>query len=315
MLVSIYDLGISCAEYAADLSIQQLVSATLLVYVFGSKVKPLLKHGIMRVANKLLELGAGHMQSLLLSARSSLTAFSAAVVARLVAIALKQTVPSLAAEAQPVLSTSPSLAPVESNADTNALMMLSDFRMSKAVLMTTQELEVSDGLKAALMDNGASSNTSCSKSLDGAISGTFKAEDAGEIGLGSDGASLTSNGSYLFALKRFGYNGSELVVRRLKHTPNLPMAFVFSEATENKKHGYGIYWEPGQRRVLKSPSGQEIQLFHSDSDLGWLKVSVVTNEDTILSMLKVQKARGANLTVLNTKAITAKGGFAEGNLR
>ena len=36
-------------------------------------------------------------------------------------------------------------------------------------------------------------------------------------------------------------------------------------------------------------------------------MSVVTNEDTILSMLKVQKARGANLTVLNTKAITAKG--------
>ena len=155
--VRICDIGVSCAEYAADLSIHQLVSATLLVYVFGNKVKPLLKYGIMRVSNKLLELGAGHMQSLLLSARSSLTAFSAAVVAKLVAIALKQ----------PVLSTSPSLAPIESNADTNAdtnsLMVMSDFRMSKAVLMTTQELEVSDGLKAALMDNGANGQRRASR--------------------------------------------------------------------------------------------------------------------------------------------------------
>ena len=289
-----YDVGTSCAEYAADLSIQQLVTIALLVYVFGNKVKPLLKLGITRVLNMLLKLGAGQMQSLLLTARSSLTAISAAIVAKLVNIALKLAMRSnpTATAAQSVSSTSP--LPTAAG----SLLMMSNFRMSNAVLMTTQELEVTDGLKAALMDNGASSNTSCSKSLEGAISGTFKAEDAGEIGLGSDGASLTSNGSYLYALKRFGFNGSELVVRRLKHTPNLPMEYVFSEATENKKHGYGIYWEPGKRRILKSPSGQEIELFHSNSDLGWLKVSVVTNKDTILSMLKVQKARGANLTVL-----------------
>ena len=289
-----YDVGTSCAEYAADLSIQQLVTIALLVYVFGNKVKPLLKLGITRVLNMLLKLGAGQMQSLLLTARSSLTAISAAIIAKLVNIALKLAMRSnpTATAAQSVSSTSP--LPTA----TGSLLMMSNFRMSNAVLMTTQELEVTDGLKAALMDNGASSNTSCSKSLEGAISGTFKAEDAGEIGLGSDGASLTSNGSYLYALKRFGFNGSELVVRRLKHTPNLPMEYVFSEATENKKHGYGIYWEPGKRRILKSPSGQEIELFHSNSDLGWLKVSVVTNKDTILSMLKVQKSRGANLTVL-----------------
>ena len=301
--VRVYDIAVLCAEYAADLSIQQLVSATLLVYVFGNKVKPLIKYVIMRVSNKLLELGTGHMHSLLLSARSSLTAFSAAIVARLVAITLKQ----------PVLSVSPSPTPIESNDDSNLLMVMSDFRISKAVLMTAHELEVTDGLKAALMDNGASSNTSCSKSLDGAIPGTFKAEDAGEIGLGSDGASLTSNGSHLYALKRFGHNGSELVVRRLKHTPSLPMPYVFSEATENKKHGYGIYWAPGKRRVIKSPSGQEIELFHSESDLGWLKVAIITNQDTILSMLKMQKTRGGNklpannLTVLSPKVDTAGG--------
>ena len=68
---------------------------------------------------------------------------------------------------------------------------------------------------------------------------------------------LESLGSYLYALRRHGANGSEVVLRRMKHTPKLPMAMVFSEASENNIHGYGIYWAPGQKRVLESPSGQK----------------------------------------------------------
>ena len=39
--------------------------------------------------------------------------------------------------------------------------------------------------------------------------------------MGSDGVSLQSHGSYLFALEHFGNNGCEKVIRRLKYTPKL----------------------------------------------------------------------------------------------
>ena len=47
----------------------------------------------------------------------------------------------------------------------------------------------------------------------------------------------------------------KLVVRRLKHTPNLPMPYIFSEATENRevRHILGARQEA---RTVKSPSGK-----------------------------------------------------------
>ena len=41
--------------------------------------------------------------------------------------------------------------------------------------------------------------------------------------------------------------------------------------------------------MLKSPKGQVIELFRSSSDLGWLKVQAVTDEATVLEMLKEYK--------------------------
>ena len=105
------------------------------------------------------------------------------------------------------------------------------------------------------MDNGASEGTSCSKTLEGAIPGTLCLDDAGDIGIGSDGVMLSSLGSYLYVLERRAVNGTEIVVRRMKHTPSLPQNMVFSEASENAEHGYGIYWEPGEMRKIKHPSG------------------------------------------------------------
>ena len=112
------------------------------------------------------------------------------------------------------------------------------YRLGNAVLMagSSHGLVLTPDLRPALCDNGASKGTSCSRTLEGAIPGTRKLEDAGDISLGSDGASLESLGSYLFALERFGVDSSEVVLRRMKHTPNLPMAMVFSEASESALH-------------------------------------------------------------------------------
>ena len=86
-------------------------------------------------------------------------------------------------------------------------------RLGDAVLLASLELEATDDdLKPALMDNGASKGTSCSKNLDGALPGTLRMCDAGNIGLGSDGVVLSSLGSHLFVLERHGANGSEIVV-------------------------------------------------------------------------------------------------------
>lgn len=53
--------------------------------------------------------------------------------------------------------------------------------LGNAVLLASLELKGVDGLVPALMDSGPSSGTSCCKSLDGAMPGTFKPEDAGQI--------------------------------------------------------------------------------------------------------------------------------------
>ena len=161
------------------------------------------------------------------------------------------------------------------------------------LLLASLKLKTGDDhLKPVLMDNGASKGTSCSKSLDGALPGTLRLSDAGDIRLGSDGSVLTSLGSYLYVLERRGANGSEIVVRRMKHTPSLPMAMVFSEASENAKHGYGIYWTPGEKRKIEPPGGPTLELFMSGSNLGWMKVKPVTDCDMIRRAIEEHRPNG-----------------------
>ena len=72
-------------------------------------------------------------------------------------------------------------------------------------------------------------------------------------------------GSHLFGPRggtNENRNRARVVVRRLKHTPNLPMPYVFSEATENKEVRH-IYWEPGKKRAHSQVAerGKVIELF------------------------------------------------------
>jgi hypothetical protein len=144
-------------------------------------------------------------------------------------------------------------------------------------MLASSELNTCTGGKPALMDNGASNGTSCTRSLDGAVPGTYVGADAGAIGIGSEGASLTSKGSWIFVLERRGAKGVETVVRRMKYTPDLPMYMVFSEANENVEHGYSIIWNAGEQRTMVSPTGAVIHLFMSKSNLGWLQVIPVVD--------------------------------------
>ena len=74
-----------------------------------------------------------------------------------------------------------------------------------------------NGCVAALSDNGASRGSGCSKTLDGAILSTLRKEDAGSIAVGEDSANLTSMGSYLYLIERFGKDGGgDAVIRRIK---------------------------------------------------------------------------------------------------
>ena len=58
----------------------------------------------------------------------------------------------------------------------SVISMQSSGRLGEAVLMASRELKESDGLIPALMDDGASRGTSCTRSLAGAIPGTFKGD-------------------------------------------------------------------------------------------------------------------------------------------
>ena len=85
-------------------------------------------------------------------------------------------------------------------------------------------------------------------------------------------------------------NTLEVVLRRMKHTPKLPIAIVFSEATENVQYGYGIHWEPGAKRVLKSPQGTVLELLVSKSNLGWLKVKPITDISEVCALITADQA-------------------------
>ena len=135
------------------------------------------------------------------------------------------------------------------------------------------------GKEAALLDKGASRGASCSRNLIGAIPGTFQRSLTCAVGLGSSGASLRDNGSWLFAFRRYGTNNSERVLRRMQYTPDLAVGLVFSEATENMEHGYGILWKVRQSCTMESPKGTVLELYMARSGLGYLEVQRITSTE------------------------------------
>ena len=56
---------------------------------------------------------------------------------------------------------------------------------------------------AALSDNGASLKAGCAKTLDGAVIGTLRKQDAGGLGVGDESMKLECMGSYLYVHKRY----------------------------------------------------------------------------------------------------------------
>ena len=133
-----------------------------------------------------------------------------------------------------------------------------------------------EGCYAGLSDNGASYKSGCARSLRGALLHTLKKEDAGGMAVGDRDAALQSLGSYEYLFVRYGSDGSgELLRRRLKHTPNLPVEFVFSEPTEVYLHKYRFRFDD-QGRVMTTAEGRDIPLFMSSATkLGWFKVRPV----------------------------------------
>ena len=129
-----------------------------------------------------------------------------------------------------------------------------------------------------LSDNGASLRSSCAKSLDGAILSTFRGSDGGSLDVGEDGVALVSRGSYLYMLERSGKNGiTELVLRRMKHTPRLKLHYVFSEPTEVRTHGYSFAHDQ-RGRFMTTNRGVCIELNMSSAQLGWLAVRPIISE-------------------------------------
>ena len=158
---------------------------------------------------------------------------------------------------------------------------------------------------AALCDNGASQGSGCTKLLDGAIPGTYWAKDAGEIAVGDASTTLGSDGSYLYMHERIGSNNKgEIVLRRLKHTPNLSITTVYDEATENEL-GYDIKWPAKQSRSLTSPTGTELKLIMSTNKLGWLKVRPVTDPQKMARLLNEFMKTGAPALNINTPPSSA----------
>ena len=134
------------------------------------------------------------------------------------------------------------------------------------------------GTVPGLSDNGASLRSSCAKSLDGAILSTFRGSDGGSLDVGEDGVALVSRGSYLYMLERSGTNGiTELVLRRMKHTPSLKLHYVFSEPTEVHAHGYSFAHDR-RGRFMITDCGVCIELNMSSAQLGWLAVRPIISE-------------------------------------
>ena len=97
---------------------------------------------------------------------------------------------------------------------------------------------------ALLLDNGATIH--CAKTLRGAIPGTFVEDSSNEpISVGDSGSSLTTLGSYLYALKLTAADGSSVdVVRRCNYTPDV-VCNIMSEAVEVYQHGASFQYDVG----------------------------------------------------------------------
>ena len=129
-----------------------------------------------------------------------------------------------------------------------------------------------------LCDDGASYNAGCSRTLAGAILDTYSADGECRMGVGASDAGLNAKGSYIYVFERYGADGSgELVARRLRHTPELPVHIVFSEPSEVYGHQYKfVFTDKG--RVMTTNTGKEIPLhMGTHTKLGWLKTVPVTD--------------------------------------
>ena len=139
-------------------------------------------------------------------------------------------------------------------------------------------------LKAGLHDNGASLGAGCAKSLDGAIRDTFKAVE--DISVGNKNK-LSAKGSFLYAVRRHGMNGSEDVLRRLNYTPDLICEYVFDEASDVYKFGYEMRHNKREGRVMrKTDSGNEISLWMTSGKLGWSYVEAIKDPKLISELFR-----------------------------
>ena len=85
-------------------------------------------------------------------------------------------------------------------------------------------------MAAWTQNDGASVN--CNSSLDGAVSGTFvdADRDAGGLSVGDKGATLESEGLYLYCLRRRGKDGTcnvKSIFRRMHYTPNCKIPVIY----------------------------------------------------------------------------------------
>ena len=79
-------------------------------------------------------------------------------------------------------------------------------------------------------------------------------------------------------LERSGTNGvTELVLRRMKHTPSLKLHYVFSEPTEVRTHGYRFAHDQ-RGRCMTTDRNVCIELNMSPAQLGWLAVRPIVSE-------------------------------------
>ena len=140
----------------------------------------------------------------------------------------------------------------------------------ETILASMQEVQATGSdsqFIPALCDDGASLKVSCTRSAEGALPGSFiPAQES--FALGDANSQLKCLGSYEFVQERLGSDGSkELVLRRMKHTPNLHVPQVISEGTEVYDYGYAFTFTRAAGRIMTTAKGATIPLFMSKSGL------------------------------------------------
>ena len=117
-----------------------------------------------------------------------------------------------------------------------------------------------------LLDYGATRNTSSAKSIEGAIPESFRPADAGTL---ECGLPLEVKGSYLYSFRRSGVEGTELMLRRMLHVPELPVPVLFAWSDE-RRLGYRVVQPARRIQTIASAAGVALRLLPSASGLGWL---------------------------------------------